>query len=392
MRPSVYLDNNSTTPMDPRVLEEMLPYYTEKFGNASSHQHRYGWIAEDAVDQAKERISSLLESAEEDLIVFTSGATESINLVLKGIVELKGNKKQIITTSIEHKAVLETLEYLHERGGNIHYLPVNSKGLIDINQLEEALRKETLLVCLMMANNETGVIQPMEDIISMVKSKGVPFFTDASQAFGKIPISLNKFSPDFMAFSGHKIYGPKGIGGLIIKNGNSKNKFSPQIIGGGQQNGLRSGTLNIPGIVGLGMASKIAEQEMMQDTLRLASLRDQLEKKLLEIPISYINGDPVNRLPQVSNIRFDYIRAEQLLSKLPNIALSTGSACNSLNPEPSHVLLGMGISDSQVRSSIRISLGRMNCEEDINIASREIVMAIEELREENPLWKLRAIS
>jgi cysteine desulfurase len=387
MKIPIYLDNNSTTPLDPRVLEAMLPYFREKFGNASSHQHRFGWIAEDAVEQAQERISSLIGSGEDELI-FTSGATESINLVLKGLYPYyKHSGYQIISTRTEHMALLEPLAELEEWGIKVQYLPVDTLGFLDLNSLEKALKEKTFLVAIMMANNETGLIQPIQDISRMAHEAGALFFTDASQAYGKIPIHVEDFGIDLLAFSAHKIYGPKGIGGLYIRKGNPKIQIKGQILGGGQQNHIRSGTLNIPGIVGLGKASELCKEWMGLESLTLSQMRNQIENTLLSIPGSYLNGDKENRLPQTTNIRFDHIRAEQLFSKIPDIAISSGSACNSANPLPSHVLLNMGLTDKQVRSSIRIGMGRMNTESEIQIAGEQIREAIEILRKEDPFWK-----
>ncbi len=395
MRNPIYLDNNSTTPMDARVLEEMIPYYTHKFGNPSSRQHVYGWIAEDGIELALERIQSLLGFSETGDFIFTSGATESINLVLRGILDQYGTDKQIITTNTEHKAVLETLAELEKRGASVKYLSVNEKGLLDLNQLEDALKKDTLLVSVMMANNETGVIQPIQEMIRMTHDEGALFFSDATQAFGKIPLNLETIGMDFMACSAHKVYGPKGVGGLyirkksILKNKVRNLRIYPQIIGGGQQDNFRSGTLNVPGIVGFGKASEIAEKEMVNEHKNLSIWRDSLEEKLLQLPFSYRNGEVLSRLPHVTNLGFDYIRAEQLLSLIPEIAISTGAACSSSDPEPSHVLLGMGLTENQARSSIRIGIGRMNTAEDIRIASELIHDSIQKLQKENPLWELK---
>lgn len=387
MKNPIYLDNNSTTPVDPRVLEEMLPYFKEKFGNASSHQHSFGWIAEDGMDQALERIQGLIGSKENEFI-FTSGATESINLVLKGLFQTYGpTGKQIITTSTEHNALLEPLLDLQNQGLKVHYLPVNRFGRIDLNDLEIALKEKTFLVAIMMANNETGTLQPLQEIIKISHEAGSLFFTDATQAFGKIPLKVHELGIDLMACSAHKIYGPKGVGGLFIRKSDPPIKIKGQILGGGQQNHYRSGTLNIPGIVGFGKASEICGEVMEEESSDQSLWRDELETTLLSLKDSHLNGDKANRLPNTLNVRFDNIRAEQIFARIPEIAISSGSACNSANPDPSHVLLQMGLNPNEARSSIRISLGRMNHETEIKDAGMEIVQAIQDLRAENPFLR-----
>ena len=384
----IYLDNNSTTPVDSRVLEEMLPYFKEKFGNASSHQHRFGWIAEDGMNQALERISELIGSSVEDFI-FTSGATESINLVLKGLYQSSVfENQQIITSHTEHSALLEPLEELKQKGVKVHYVPVDKSGLLDLNNLEEALNHKTALVAIMMANNETGVIQSISEISQLAHKAGSLFFTDATQAYGKIPFQVRPLGIDLMACSAHKIYGPKGIGGLYI-HPHSPIKLKGQITGGGQQNNIRSGTLNIPGIVGFGKASELCQAEMKTEGTIHSQWRDWMEAHLLSIPYSHVNGKTQERLPNTLNIRFDYLRAEQLFSKIPEIAISSGSACNSANPEPSHVLMNMGLSEKQAKSSIRIGIGRMNTYQEILEAGDQIKKAVERLQMENPLFKKR---
>jgi len=386
MRNPIYLDNNSTTPVDPRVLDEMLPYFKEKFGNPSSHQHRYGWLAEDGVDMALERIGSLIECREEEFI-FTSGATESTNLALRGLAYTYRNTgKKIITCLTEHAAVLEPIRELEQSGIPIQYLPVQSNGLLDLNQLEEALKKPTFLVCIMMANNETGVIQPIQEITQLAHEQGSLIFSDASQALGKIPVLVDNLGLDLMACSSHKLYGPKGVGGLYIRKGSPYIKIKPQITGGGQQNELRSGTMNVPGIVGFGKAAEISGQEMQGEYQKLKTWRDLMETSFLSLPLSYRNGTFENRLPHTLNLRFDFIKSEQLFQKIPHIALSTGSACNSANPEPSHVLLAMGLTEKQARSSIRISLGRMNTTGEIENAIKDIRLGLENLRNEDVFW------
>ena len=388
MRNPIYLDNNSTTPIDKNVLEEMMPYLTTKFGNASSKQHSYGWISEDAVLQSKERILKLLGGTTEDEFIFTSGATESINLVLRGLAAQNNfQNKQVITCKTEHSAVLETLGELERSGVKVNYLPVGSNGILDLNVLQEALKIDTALVCMMIANNETGVLQPIREITSMAHKHGALLFTDASQAFGKIQIDIQDLEIDLLACSAHKIYGPKGVGGLFIKNRKPKIKLKSQITGGGQQQNLRSGTLNVPGIVGFGKAAEIAGKLMPEESKNLSFLRNKLENSLLQIPFSNLNGDLKNRLPHVTNLRFDFILAHQLLNKVPDIAFSTGSACNSETSEPSHVLLSMGLTEKEVKSSFRLALGRMNTLEEIEYSAMHISNFIDVLRTSNPIWK-----
>jgi len=384
----IYLDNNSTTPVDERVLKEMIPYFTKFFGNASSKQHSFGWIAEDAVQLARERVKVLLDADPEDTLVFTSGATESINMILRGIYKNYGHlQKQIISCKTEHSAVLETLQDLELQGAKIRYIPVLPSGLVDLNALEEVLKTPSILVVIMTANNETGVIQPIEDIVKLSHSAGAYVFSDATQSFGKVKLSVKETGLDFLACSSHKIFGPKGIGGLFIKKKRPEIKIHPLITGGGQENELRGGTLNVPGIVGFGKAADLARQFRDQEGPKIEKWRNDLEKKLLEIPFSYINGHSSPRLPHVTNLRFDYIQASQLLALLPEIAFSTGSACNSSRPEPSHVLLNMGLNKIEAKSSFRLALGRMNTEEEIQLASQRIEQAIVKLRIEHPKWK-----
>jgi cysteine desulfurase len=376
----IYLDYNSTTPVDSRVLEAMLPYFTEKFGNAASKTHSFGWVAEAAVEQARERVGKLINAIPNE-IIFTSGATEAINLALKGVFEnyqSKGN--HIVTVSTEHKAVLDTCQYLETKGAQVTYLPVNREGLIDLNQLSNSITQSTILVCVMYANNETGVIQPINEIAKIVHEKGSIFMCDATQAVGKIKVDVESDGIDLLSLSAHKMYGPKGIGSLFVRRKNPRVTLSPLIHGGGHERGLRSGTLNVPGIVGLGKACEIAEKEMWDDATRISQLRTMLEQKLLDIGNVFVNGSIKNRLPNVTNLSFSGIKADSLIAQLPDIAVSSGSACTSAIAEPSHVLKAMEISDEMAYSSIRFSLGKFTTKEEIEITLGKIKEKIKEIK------------
>lgn len=376
---AVYLDHNSTTPVDPRVLEAMLPYFSEKFGNAASKTHVYGWVAEAAVEQARERVAKMIGTTSQE-IIFTSGATESINLALKGVFENYQNKgKHIVTISTEHKAVLDCCKYLETKGANITYLPVDREGLIDLDQLRNSITPSTLLVCVMYANNETGVIQPISEISKIVHEKGCFFMSDATQAVGKIQVNVESDSIDMLCFSSHKMYGPKGAGALFVRRKNPRVVLSPLIHGGGHERGLRSGTLNVPAIVGFGMACEIAAKEIWEDSQRTSQLRTMLEQSLLAIGNVFVNGSMKNRLPNVSNLCFQDKKADELIAKLPDIAFSTGSACTSAIAEPSHVLKAMGLSDEMAYSSVRFSLGKFTTKEEIEIATKSIIEKIKEI-------------
>jgi len=385
----VYLDNNATTPMDARVLDAMLPYFTHHFGNAASNAHIYGWEARDAVDHAREETAALI-GAEPKEIVFTSGATESDNLALKGVYDryrMKGN--HIITCRTEHKAVLDSCKHLENAGAEITYLPVHHDGRIDTTQLEQAIRPTTILIAIMYANNETGTIQPVKEISTIAKKHGIIFFSDATQAVGKIPVNVLDDGIDLMAFSAHKMYGPKGVGGLYVRRKSPTVKLTAQIDGGGHEKGMRSGTLNVPGIVGLGKACSICAGELSQESARLSHLRDELEKELLDIPDTYLNGYPKMRLPQVTNIAFGFVEGESLkMGFHKHIAISSGSACSSASMEPSHVLKAMGLGDLLAQSSFRFSLGRFTTEEDIHYAVRHVRETVTQLRNMSGVWKM----
>ena len=384
----IYLDNNATTPLDPRVLEAMLPYMTNMFGNAASRNHAFGWQAEEAVDYAREQIASLINCSPKE-IIFTSGATESDNLAIKGVFEMYASKgNHIITVTTEHKAVLDTCKHIEKLGGKVTYLPVNAEGLIDLKQLEEAITDKTILISVMYANNEIGVIQPIREISAIAKKHGVLFFTDATQAVGKIPVDVEADGIDLMAFSGHKMYGPKGVGALYVRRKNPRVKVTAQMDGGGHERGMRSGTLNVPGIVGLGKACEIAKQDMESDTKRIAAMRDRLEKELLTIEESYVNGSVEHRLPHVSNISFKYVEGEGLMMGVKDLAVSSGSACTSASLEPSYVLKALGLSDDLAHSSLRFGLSRFTTDEEIDYAIDHVKEAVSKLREMSPLWEM----
>lgn len=366
------MDYNATTPCDPRVVEAMLPYFTKQFGNAASHTHSYGWTAKEAVDVAREQIAALIH-AEPGEIIFTSGATEAINLAIKGVFELyhqKGN--HIITCVTEHKAVLDTCKTLEKRGAQITYLPVHKDGSISLSQLEDAITSQTILVVLMYANNETGYIHPVKEISKIIHEKNSYFFCDATQAVGKIPVDVNEDGIDLMSFSGHKIYGPKGIGALYLRRKNPRMRVQAQMDGGGHENGFRSGTLNVPGIVGMGKAAQLLSDEMNLDNERINELRNQLEQALKAGKVS-VNGNVAARLPNVTNVAFHGVNGQQLITEVTKkIAVSTGSACTSALPEPSHVLSAMGIPDDLAKASLRFSLGKFTTQEEVAFAAKAI--------------------
>ncbi|RIJ42602.1 IscS subfamily cysteine desulfurase [Pontibacter oryzae] len=384
----IYLDNNATTPLDPRVLETMMPYLTNVYGNASSRNHAFGWQAEEAVDYAREQIAALINCSPKE-IIFTSGATESDNLAIKGVFEMYASKgNHIITLTTEHKAVLDTCKHVEKAGGNVTYLKVDEKGLIDLNELEAAITDKTILISVMYANNEIGVIQPIREISAIAKKHGILFFTDATQAVGKIPVDVEADGIDLMAFSGHKMYGPKGVGALYVRRKNPRVKVTAQIDGGGHERGMRSGTLNVPGIVGLGKAAEIAKQDMEADTKRIAAMRDRLERELTTIEESYVNGSTEHRLPHVSNISFKYVEGEGLMMGVKDLAVSSGSACTSASLEPSYVLKALGLSDDLAHSSLRFGLSRFTTDEEIDFAIGHVKQAVSKLRELSPLWEM----
>lgn len=384
----IYLDYNATTPVDEEVLTAMLPYFQVRFGNAASRSHRYGWEADEAVSQASDHISKLL-SIETKEILFTSGATESVNLAMKGVFEKYYRKgKHIITTKTEHKAVLDTCQKLESQGGEVTYLDVDKDGFIDLKALEQAIKDTTILVSIMWANNETGVIQPMKEIGHLCDKYGVLLMSDATQAIGKVPVNPKEMGVHLMAFSGHKMYGPKGIGGLYVCQKNPRIKLTAQIDGGGHQKNMRSGTLNVPGIVGIGAAAKLALESLEHTYSKMYALRQRLEKGLLSIEESQVNGGRA-RLPNTVNVTFKYVEGEALINKIgKSIAVSTGSACTSSSLEPSHVLQNMGLSVHDAHSSIRFSLGKYNTEEEVDFVIEEITKGVKSLRSMSPYWEL----
>lgn len=384
----IYLDNNATTPMDPRVLDAMLPFFNSKFGNAASRNHAFGWAAEEAVDYAREQVAKLINANEKE-IIFTSGATESDNLAIKGVFEMYKEKgDHIITCVTEHKAVLDACKHIEKLGGRVTYLPVKPDGLVDLALLEAAMTERTILVSIMYGNNEIGIIQPIREIAAIAHKYGALFMTDATQAVGKIPVDVIADGIDLMAFSGHKMYGPKGVGALYVRRKNPRVKVTAQMDGGGHERGMRSGTLNVPGIVGLGKACELCQQEMSSEAVRLSALRDRLEKSLLEMEESYLNGNREHRLPHVANISFKYVEGEGLMMAMKDLAVSSGSACTSASLEPSYVLKSLGLSDDLAHSSIRFGLGRFTTEEEVDFAVKQTKEAVNHLRELSPLWEM----
>ncbi|MDB5154879.1 MAG: IscS subfamily cysteine desulfurase [Mucilaginibacter sp.] len=384
----IYLDNNATTPMDPRVLDAMLPYFNQKFGNAASRNHAFGWVAEEAVDYAREQVAKIIGASEKE-IIFTSGATEADNLAIKGVFEMykdKGN--HIITTTTEHKAVLDTCKHVEKLGARVTYLAVQADGLINLQELEAAMTSETILVSIMYGNNEIGVIQPIREIAAIAHKYGALFMTDATQAVGKIPVDVIADGIDLLAFTAHKIYGPKGVGALYVRRKGPRVKVTAQMDGGGHERGMRSGTLNVPGIVGFGKACELCMQEMESETKRLSALRDKLQTSLLELEESYVNGNVEHRLPHVANISFKYVEGEGLMMAMKDLAVSSGSACTSASLEPSYVLKSLGLSDDLAHSSIRFGLGRFTTEEEVDYAIEVTKKSVTHLRDLSPLWEM----
>ena len=385
----IYLDNNSTTPCDPRVVDTMVPFFTQNFGNAASRNHQYGWVAEEAVDYAREQIAQLI-GADPKEIIFTSGATEGDNLAIKGVFEMYASKgNHIITATTEHKAVLDTCKHLERAGGEVTYLEVKADGLIDLAELEAAIRPTTILIAIMYANNEVGVIQPVKEISAIAKKHGVLFFSDAVQAVGKIPVDVNQDGIDIMAFTAHKMYGPKGIGALYVRRKNPRVKVTAQMDGGGHERGMRSGTLNVPGIVGFGKACELARLEMDKDAAHTSRLRDKLETELMKLEEAYVNGSVEHRLPHVANISFKHVEGEGLMMGFnKNIAVSSGSACTSASLEPSYVLKALGLGDDLAHSSLRFGLSRFTTEEQIDYTIKAVGDTVLKLREMSPLWEM----
>lgn len=378
----IYLDNNATTQCDERVVQAMLPFFTQHYGNAASTSHAYGWIAEEAVSIARQQVAALIGAAEKE-IVFTSGATEADNLAIKSVYEKYASKgNHIITVATEHKAVLDTCKHLEKHGADVTYMKVNNEGLIDINELEQAIKPSTILIAIMYANNETGVLQPIKEIGAIAKKHNVLFFCDAVQAVGKTPVNVKDDNIDLLSISAHKFYGPKGVGALYVRRKNPRVSLEEQMNGGGHERGVRSGTLNVPGIVGLGKAAEIALNEMNEEAKRLSALRDKLQHDLMQLNDVTVNCSTQHRMPHVCNLSFGGINQNNLLSKLnKTLAVSSGSACTSAIMEPSYVLKAMGVNDARAYNSIRFSLGRFTTEEDINITIETVKNVIDSLKE-----------
>jgi cysteine desulfurase len=385
----IYLDNNATTPMDPRVLEAMTPYFLQHFGNAASRNHPFGWQAEEAVDYAREQVAKLI-GADPKEIIFTSGATEGDNLGIKGVYEMYASKgNHIITATTEHKAVLDTCKHIEKTGGEVTYLKVQPDGLIDLKELEAAIKPTTILIAIMYANNEIGTVMPIKEISAIARKHGVLVFTDGTQAVGKIPVDVNKDGIDLMAFTAHKMYGPKGVGALYVRRKNPRVKVTAQMDGGGHERGMRSGTLNVPGIVGFGKACEICMLDMEEDSKRIIKMRDHLETELMKLEEAYINGSTEHRLPHVTNISFKHVEGEGLLMGFnKNIALSSGSACTSASLEPSYVLKALGLGDDLAHSSLRFGLSRFTQPEEIDYTIKAISETVLKLRDMSPLWEM----
>jgi len=388
MKIPVYLDNHATTPTDPRVLEAMLPYFGEKFGNAASRSHAFGWEAEAAVDEAREQVAQIIQAASPREIVFTSGATESDNLAIKGVAEAYGDKgNHIVTCSTEHRAVLDSCKALERRGFRVTYLGVDRYGTVRLDQLREAVTDKTVLISVMAANNEIGTVQPIREIGQLAKEKGIIYHCDATQGVGKIPMSVEEMGIDLLSLSGHKIYGPKGVGALYVRSKRPKVRVSPIIDGGGHERGMRSGTLNVPGIVGLGKACQIAMHELTREAARLTELRARLKDGIFgQLDEVYLNGHPTQRLPGNLNLSFAHVEGESLMMALKEIAVSSGSACTSAALEPSYVLRALGIPEELAHTSIRFGLGRFNTEEEVDYAIRRVVEEVTRLRALSPLY------
>ncbi|RMH06151.1 MAG: IscS subfamily cysteine desulfurase [Nitrospirae bacterium] len=389
MKLPIYMDNHSTTPCDPRVLEAMLPYFTEKFGNAASRNHSFGWEAEEAVDQARKQIARLIHADPKEL-VFTSGATESDNLALKGVVEMYREKgDHIITSSTEHRAVIDTAKALEKKGVNVTFLPVDKTGMVNPDDVRQAITDKTILISIMLANNEIGTINPIKEIGKIAKEKGVLFHCDATQGVGKIPVDVQEMGIDLMSFTAHKIYGPKGVGALYVRRKAPRVRLVPLIDGGGHERGMRSGTLPVPLIVGFGKACELCEQEMAVESERIRRMRDRLQEGIMSaLEEVYLNGHPTERLPGNLNLSFAFVEGEALLMGVKEIALSSGSACTSATLEPSYVLRALGVGSDLAHSSIRFGLGRFNTEEEVEYTINRIVQAVEHLREMSPLYEM----
>jgi len=389
MKMPVYFDNHATTPLDPRVLDAMMPYFTSQFGNAASRNHAFGWQAEEAVEKGRKQIADLIGASSKE-IVFTSGATESNNLAIKGVAEMYAEKgNHIITAATEHKAILDTCKHLEKKGCRVTYLPLEADGLLDLEKLKAAITEKTILVSIMYANNEIGVIQPIREIGKICKEKGILFHTDGVQAVGKIPVNVIADNIDLLSLSGHKIYGPKGVGALYVRRKGPRVQLSSQMDGGGHERGMRSGTLNVPGIVGLGEACALCQKEMTEEAARLCAMRDRLKSILeRELDETFINGTMEHRLPNNLNMSFAYVEGESLLMGINDVAVSSGSACTSATLEPSYVLKALGIGDDLAHTSIRFGLGRFNTEEEVDFVADRLITVVRKLRELSPLYEM----
>jgi len=385
----IYMDNHATTPVDPRVLETMLPYFTETFGNAASRNHEFGWKAEEGVERGREQVAKVVGATPKE-IIWTSGATESDNLAIKGVAEMyreKGN--HIITEVTEHKAVLDTCKRLEKDGFEVTYLPVQRDGRIDLDDLRKAITPKTILITIMYANNEIGVVQPIAEIGAIAKEKGVFFHVDGVQAVGKIPVDVNKDNIDLLSISAHKLYGPKGVGALYVRRRNPRVQLAAIIDGGGHERGMRSGTLNVPGIVGFGKACELCQQEMATESARLRGLRDRLKDAIFsQLDEVYVNGSMTYRLPHNLNISFAYVEGESMLMGINDIAVSSGSACTSATLEPSYVLKALGVGEDLAHTSIRFGIGRFNTQEEVDYVSARVVETVKRLRELSPLYEM----
>lgn len=389
MKLPIYLDNHATTECDPRVVETMLPYFSENFGNAASRNHSFGWVAEEGVETARKQIADLIGANSKE-IVFTSGATESNNLAIKGVVEMYAERgNHIITAATEHKAILDTCKHLEKQGIRVTYLPLQGDGLVDLDMLRDAITDKTILVSIMYANNEIGVIQDVAAIGAICKERGVLFHTDGVQVVGKIPVNVIKDNIDIMSFTAHKMYGPKGVGALYVRRRNPRVQISAQMDGGGHERGMRSGTLNVPGIVGFGKAAELCSQLMEAEMAKHRKMRDRLKATLENaLEETYINGSMTHRLPHNLNMSFAYVEGESLLMGINDIAVSSGSACTSATLEPSYVLKALGLGDDLAHTSIRFGIGRFNTDEEVDYVANKMIEVVNKLRELSPLWEM----
>ena len=389
MKTPIYLDYQATTPCDPRVFEAMAPYFTEIYGNAASRSHAYGWSAETAVDEARRQCAALIGAHEKE-IVFTSGSTEALNLAMKGVVEMYASKgKHIVTSLAEHKAVLDTAKHLEKHGCEVTYLAPGPDGRHSLEQIEGALRDDTIMVAIMWANNEIGVLQPVREIGRLCKERGILFLCDGTQAAGKIPVDVEADGVDLLCVSAHKIYGPKGVGFLYVRRKNPRVRLVAQMDGGGHERGMRSGTLNVPGIVGLGKAAEVAREDLEKDAAHSLAMRERFEKRVFAaLDHVHINGDEDERLPGCSNLSFAYVEGESLIMGIKDLAVSSGSACTSASLEPSHVLQSMGVGDELAHSSIRFGFGRFTTEDEVDFAADQVIAAVSKLRELSPLYEM----